>query len=294
MRVQSIALLLLLSMLALAKPAHAARSYDNCTGFITSVPTVISTPGTWCLKQDVTTAITSGDAITIAASNVVLDCNNFRLDGNGAGLGTATVGIYANNQAGDTVRNCHIRGFYRGMYFQGTGGRHLIEHNHFDQNPYNDIRIEGGNTTVRYNEILDTGGTTTSSVDAYGIVADGGNDLIGNTISGLAATKGKSGYAYAFSIAPAAAEGGSIIGNRVRGLVPDGGGAFGIILGPPQRMAIRDNDIAGDGSPGHGQGINCFPGDTRSHQVRVRNNVVSAFFYNIGTECGNAGENDAP
>jgi len=291
MRVQSIALLLLLSMLAWARPAHAARSYDNCTGFISSVPTVISTPGTWCLKQDVSTTITSGDAIKIAANNVIVDCNDFRLDGIAAGLGTATVGIYANNRAGDTVRNCHVRGFYEGLYFQGTGGRHLIEHNHFDQNRFVGLRIEGGNTTVRYNEILDTGGTTTAS-DAYATAASRDNDLIGNTISGVAATKGGNGHAFAFSMDMGTAVGGSIIGNRVRGLLPDGAGqAFGIIFGgAPQRMAIRDNDIVGHGN-GDGNGINCNPGTT-SHLVRLRNNVVSSFNINIGGECGDAGEND--
>src|SRR5690348_2627551 len=45
---------------ALPLPARAAQSYDNCTGFIDSVPATVSTQGTWCLRHDANTAITSG------------------------------------------------------------------------------------------------------------------------------------------------------------------------------------------------------------------------------------------
>src|SRR4249920_1444376 len=82
--------------------AHAAQSYDNCTGFITSLPATISTQGTWCLKQDLATAVTTGSAILINTNNVTIDCNDFKLGGLGAGLATLANGIYSLNRVNAT------------------------------------------------------------------------------------------------------------------------------------------------------------------------------------------------
>src|ERR1700685_3893541 len=110
MRATLSVLLFLLAMLAFVQPAHAARSYDNCTGFVTSLPAVISTPGTWCLNQNLSTSTIGGYAIRIAANDVVLDCNDFLVDGLPLGLGTGEYGIFADNQTHATVRHCNVRG----------------------------------------------------------------------------------------------------------------------------------------------------------------------------------------
>src|SRR4029079_7326065 len=107
--------------------ALAAQSYDNCTGYITVLPAIISTQGTWCLKQDLATAITSGAAITINTNNVTIDCNNFKLGGLAAGLGTNAYGVFANNRFNATVRHCNVRGFYVGVFLAGaSGGGHAV------------------------------------------------------------------------------------------------------------------------------------------------------------------------
>src|SRR4029078_12340445 len=100
MRLATYAIMLLLAALAASAPrsAHAAESYDNCSGFITSLPAVISTQGTWCFKQDLATAITSGNAISINTNNVTLDCNDFKLGGLAAGAGTMTYGVAATSR----------------------------------------------------------------------------------------------------------------------------------------------------------------------------------------------------
>src|SRR5688572_22532073 len=91
-------------LLALSAPASAASSYDACTGFIASVPTTISTQGIWCFNKDLNTPVATGSAITVTANNVTIDCNGFKLGGLQAGLGTATVGIFANGRSNLTVR----------------------------------------------------------------------------------------------------------------------------------------------------------------------------------------------
>src|SRR5207342_2748301 len=107
-------MLWLLALLLSPGLAKAAESYDNCSGTIVSLPATISTQGTWCLKQDLATAITSGAAITINTNNVTIDCNNFKLGGLAAGLGTSAVGIYASGRQNTKVRHCNIRGFFNG------------------------------------------------------------------------------------------------------------------------------------------------------------------------------------
>src|SRR6188472_3928576 len=90
---------------------HAAESYDNCTGFITSLPAVISTQGTWCFKQDLNTSISSGSAISVNTNNVTLDCNNFKLGGLLAGPNSSTIGVYSfNGRQNIAILNCSIRG----------------------------------------------------------------------------------------------------------------------------------------------------------------------------------------
>ena len=63
--------LLFISIAALAAfggasiPAVAGESYDNCVGFIDALPATITTQGTWCLRQDLDSAATSGIMIEI-------------------------------------------------------------------------------------------------------------------------------------------------------------------------------------------------------------------------------------
>src|SRR5690606_12556200 len=108
---------------------HAAQSYSNCTGFINALPVVISTPGTWCLKKDLATSMNSGRVISIAANDVTIDCNDFKIGGLAAGSGSSATAISnslgANNNH-TTVRNCNIRGFHTGIALVG-GGAHLVE-----------------------------------------------------------------------------------------------------------------------------------------------------------------------
>ena len=47
-------------LLYVPRAAHAAEGYGNCKGFISSIPAVISTPGTWCVNQDLTTTNSGG------------------------------------------------------------------------------------------------------------------------------------------------------------------------------------------------------------------------------------------
>ncbi|HMB42890.1 MAG TPA: right-handed parallel beta-helix repeat-containing protein, partial [Luteimonas sp.] len=160
-------LLLLCLLLTGAGRAHAAQSYDNCVGYITTLPAVITTQGTWCLKQDLATAITSGSAITINNNNVTIDCNDFKLGGLSAGTGTLSSGIYAVSRSNITVRRCNVRGFFIGvnLYATTTGGN-LVEDNRLDGNTLEGLSVFGDGSIVRRNVITNTGGSTSISKHA--------------------------------------------------------------------------------------------------------------------------------
>jgi len=71
------ALIVLAALMGLAGTA-AADETTFCNFFITTLPYTITTQGHYCLQQNLSTAITSGAAITISVDYVVLDLNNFK------------------------------------------------------------------------------------------------------------------------------------------------------------------------------------------------------------------------
>jgi parallel beta-helix repeat protein len=256
--------------LAMSAPAQAAQSYDNCTGFVASLPATISTQGTWCLDKDLsTTQWFTGNAITIATNNVTLDCNHFKIGGLAAGAGTTANGVYASARLNVTVRNCNIRGFFRGVYFD-SGGGHLVEDNSFDGNTFNGITVNSSGSTIRNNLVIDTGGSTMVNV-VSGIYGANGVDILDNTVNGVAsaATDGN-----AYGIQTYLNGDRSISRNRVRGLAPAGtGNPRGIYNWNSERVIVRDNDVQGPGpSVANGIGVRCH-----DNTGTARGNVIAGF-----------------
>lgn len=234
-------LLLAFLLVALVPHAHAAESYDNCTDFIDALPATISTQGTWCLRADVGTAITNGNAVTIAANNVTIDCNNFKIGGLAAGHGSTAVGIHADDRQNATIRQCNIRGFHKGIKITGAGN--LVEDNRLDHNLAIAIQLYGENNLARRNLVYDTGGSP--GQHTYGIMVYG--SAVENVISGVfsVATNGQ-----AYGIV-ANGEGAEVRDNRVRKLEPTGA-AFGVLLGSNDGAAIGNVVSAPDSTPGYG------------------------------------------
>jgi len=251
--------------------AYAAEGNSNCTAYITSVPAVISSGGTYCLDQDLATAMSSGDAIRINSNHVTIDCNDFRIDGSAAGAGTGTRGIYAADRLNLTVRRCNVRGFLEGISLQrsgpqSNGGRYTVEDSRLDGNTLTGIRIDGPDSLVRRNRVLATGGDFYPSARA-GIHAQYRVDIQDNIVSGV-----ETGTGYAVhGILVGFNNGGSISGNRVRGLVGQPCCVGGIwIDADSDRVILRDNDLIH--AAGGGTGLFCRDG------IHVtRHNRVSGF-----------------
>ena len=272
--------LLALAALLAGNGATAAESYDNCTGYITSLPATISTQGTWCLKQDLSTAITSGQAIAVATNNVTIDCNDFKIGGLAAGAGTATSGIAATAKFNVTVRHCNIRGFFIGIYFSGGGGGHAIEDNRFDGNTAYGMFVDGAGSVIRRNRLFDTGDST-GTADAYGIYLYDSGDIIDNTVSNVIARAGGNGTAYGIYTEQNVS--GRINGNGVGGITKDGTGfSYGIYNYFSQHIVMRDNDVIGSTGT---VGLRCTDSNGSARQ-----NVISSFTTAIES-CTDSGGN---
>ncbi|HEY0660080.1 MAG TPA: right-handed parallel beta-helix repeat-containing protein [Lysobacter sp.] len=273
-----------------ALPTRAAESYDNCVGFIDTLPATIATQGVWCLRADLGTSMTDGAAITINTNNVTIDCNHFKLGGLAAGAGTAAAGIHAINRLNTTVRNCSIRGFAYGVAFTGTAasGGHVIEDNRFDGNTYTGIHVEGDGSVVRRNQVIDTGGATAYLGTAYGLFTEYSVDVLDNTISGVLPSPNQSGDGSAVGIYANVNLNGSISGNRVRGLVRLGtSSAYGIYSQNSDRVSMDRNHVVGDASSGS-IGLRCS-----SASGNTRDNIISGFATAIET-CASSGNMIGP
>jgi len=249
-------------------PSLAAESYDNCTGFITSVPATITTQGVWCMDRDLSTAIASGHAITVATNNVTIDCNHFKLGGLQAGPETQAGGIHSYDRLNVTVRNCNIRGFLRGVYL-GYGGGHLVESSRFDGNTHMGILLEQTpGSIIRNNLVIDTGGSL-AIFRATGIRAQSGVDVIDNTVIGVAPAADNQN---ATGIETDQNSRGSVAGNRVRGLQSTGTGVDrGIYNNNAGGIIVRDNSVQGSRRAG-GVGIHCT-----TNRATARDNVITDF-----------------
>jgi len=238
-----------LTLLAIvACPAQAAESYDNCTGFIDSLPASISTQGTWCLRKDLTTAMSSGNAIEVKTNNVVIDCNDFKIGGLAAGVTTLTTGIASSaGRQNVTVRNCTVRGFQFGTWL--LGDNHVVEHSRFDVNTLVGIRTQGDGNEIRDNAVTSTGGQPAAGV-AIAIIANGtGGRVLDNRIHGVSAELDGSNQLSAGLYV----EDGVARGNTVSGLLPTGT-PHGIRL---YHSVARDNIVMQAG-PSTGFGIICL------------------------------------
>jgi parallel beta-helix repeat protein len=258
-------------------PAHAAEGDDNCVGFIDALPATISTQGTWCLRQDLSTAITSGAAVTVTTHNVTIDCNDHKIGGLTAGTSSSTDGIRSLGYLNTTVRRCAIRGFRFGISMSGSG--HLVEDNRLDQNLVIGIFVSGEpDNRVQRNRVFDTGGKPGNAY-ASGISANA--DVFENVVSGVFAT--------ATNTIPNGIElygdGTAARGNEVRDLVVAGAGSASGITGYNKAQSIVDNHVSNGATAGWG-----ITGIGTAYTICSRNQVAG---FNAGTikDCLDGGGN---
>jgi hypothetical protein len=215
----------------LAPAARAAEATDSCTGYIDSLPAVLTSPGYYCLRADEALTASSGTAITIASDDVTIDCNDFKLNGLAAGDATNATAFGATGfWSNPAIRRCVVRGFRYGTYLFTSDT--LVEDSRFDENTDVAILLQGRRSRVRRNHVTNTGGSTLSADPApIAIWVGSDSEVSDNTIDGVRTTTGTG--------APTAIRGwdsyqptgsiGTITGNRISGMERAGGAHFWMI-----------------------------------------------------------------
>ena len=221
--------------LALTLGAVPAQAETTACTPITAVPTTITVQGIYCLTQHLNTDITTGNAIEIQTNNVILDLNSFKLGGLAAGPGTGAVGIRAIDRQNITIKNGIVRGFFRGILLDDSGGGasqgHVVEDIRADQNTFIGIQVNGRGSLIRNNQVVATGGTTffAGNADATGIAVDRtGPRVLNNTV--IDTQKQGTGTARGISFS-SNVSGGLAVNNRITnadvGINYSGGSAAG-------------------------------------------------------------------
>jgi hypothetical protein len=205
-------------LFALGTSASASAETLNCIP-ITSLPFTITAKGIYCLTGDLNTSITTGNALEIAANNVIVDLNGHKIAGQAAGAGTTATGIYANQRQNITIRNGTIRGYFYGIWLDDVSPYtasqgHLVEEVRLDRNLYVGIAAFGRGCLIRRNQVTATGGTTAFGADAfaYAISASGnGQRIVDNDV--MTVTKAGTGSGYGIALATAGDN--LVVNNRV-------------------------------------------------------------------------------
>jgi hypothetical protein len=144
-------------------PVASTKAFETAQGVvatpITTVPFVISTSGNYYLPANLTFTAAAGAAITITASEVVLDLNGRTLS---SGIPTAfTVGVLVFNSLDVTVQNGDIDNFgYAGVYLApnstDVNAKNTVDNIKFNNNLIGVLSISGTSNWVK-NCVIDGG-----------------------------------------------------------------------------------------------------------------------------------------
>jgi hypothetical protein len=213
----------------------------ECT-VITSLPYTITTQGIYCLTSDLSTGMGTGNAITIATNNVVIDLNGHKLGGLAAGPGTGARGIYANQRKNITIRNGTIRGFMEGIWLSDgspytTSQGHLIEDIRANMNTSTGIHVDGQGNIIRNNQVVSTSGST----GAIGIMTVGpGARVLNNDVI---ETKEQTINTSAWGVLVHSGPGSVVENNRIGNSSLGPGASCGIYIYFPGNVLVSDNRV---------------------------------------------------
>lgn len=253
---------------------------------ITSVPTIITVEGVYCLTGHLNTSITTGNAVKIEVDNVTINMNGWKLDGLGAGTGADTVGIAAFNQKNITIHNGTVRGFHVGIQLIGGSNPfnfsrgHHIENVRVVKSGGRGIWIEANSGIVRRNQVLDTGGSTfPGSGYAFGIQLSGpGGQILDNRITNTQASASQARAIFLRYADGAVIEGNHI--DNVSSTIVDN--SFGIDIVDSPDVIVRGNSLTL-----MDLGMNYRTGSTGKYMNNLTNSVATRFTGGISVGANN-------
>jgi nitrous oxidase accessory protein NosD len=250
---------------------------NGCTA-ITYLPYVIEKEGIYCLTGNLSTSMTSGNAIEVKADNVTIDLKGWKLDGSAVGQWTQTHGIYASGRKNIIIRNGTIRGFVKAVYLYDaspffTSKGHLVEAILADSSVYAGIHVQGRGIIVRRNRVIDTG----EDLDADGIIVVGsGIRVIDNDISYTSSLPSFNATGITISVSSnCIAE-----NNRIENINAIIGSAYGIFVSGSTSIQVVGNRVSDVE-----KAIYFSSTSTGEYRGNITTNVTTA--YTGGTDVGN-------
>jgi len=155
----------ILLLLALLCAGFATPAFAQACTTISSLPYTISASGNYCLTANHTVNMVSGSAITVDASDVVLDCKDFIVRNNATNANGSSNGVNIASEHAVTVKNCRIMGgFTNGIRAtQNNSSANVSYYNTIVDNyiagPYwHGIYAYGSGIEIRDNRVYDIGG----------------------------------------------------------------------------------------------------------------------------------------
>jgi hypothetical protein len=175
---------------------------------ITSLPYTISSQGVYYLTGTHKWNLATGAAITIAANDVILDLNGYKIQTTNGKANTAW-GIYAYQRKNLTIKNGTIKGFYCGVYLKDSSSfsvnsrAHVVEDIRAEKNSGRGIVVNGTGCIIRNCQVVQTGGSTATGTPdppwpqaVYGIYVSGnGNTVYNNEVADTSGTSSSTGIA---------------------------------------------------------------------------------------------------
>lgn len=259
---------LLLFALLLSGWATPSLAQSLCVE-VTSLPVTISVPGNYCLIGNQTVNMNSGNAITIAANDVVLDCLNFSIRNLATAANGSSNAINITNRNTVTVKNCRILGgFTSGIWaYQNNAAANAnyyinLVDNYIAGPFWYGILAYGSAIEIRNNRIYDVGGQLNGF--AMGIRVAGSNVsgqprfhiVKDNLIAGT-----NSPYNNAYGVYSDNSTAGIFIDNGISGTSAGNASyrSYGVRLGGLHNR-VTDNHIVGPATGTNDMGV--FAGST--------------------------------
>lgn len=220
-----------LAALALLAARPAAAAYTDCIQLTAPVspPLTISTPGVYCLVDDLDVTLTSGVALQVLADDVTLDLNGHFIRNHATSPGSS-YGLYLVGERIE-VRGGTVAGFQRGVFSDCDGASgHLLERLHLDGSGFMGALLQCDGTVFRRNVVTGTG--SGNVYYAYGVSVTGArNQVVDNTVTSTVARTRSIGIA-----AGSGATANLVVENRIT-TADRGVDTFGL----PAELRCRDN-----------------------------------------------------
>ena len=163
------------------------------------------------------TNLAAGSAITIAADDVVLDLNGWRLDNSAGGRAHSLVASTPSRSRASPSETGPCEASYLGILLQDTssGRGYVIETIHANRNWFVGLQAEGTGNVIRNNRVTTTGSSNQTGFpngNAFGSSEVGAESrILNNEVADTVGTSGGGGFGIDFFNA----SDGSAVANRI-------------------------------------------------------------------------------